>query len=89
MQKNMKMQDGQGRILVSGALDPRKMISPKILKTSARVQLNYPSATPTSPNNRAWEIPKENIIKDHQQKLSQQSTLTVVGTGPADEETYT
>ena len=25
--KNMKMQDGHGQILVSGALDPRKMIS--------------------------------------------------------------
>ena len=53
------------------------------------LEQNYPSATPTSSNNRAWEIPKENIIKDNQQKLSQQSTLTVVGTGPADEETYT
>ena len=27
MQKNMKMQDEHGQILVSGALDPRKMIS--------------------------------------------------------------
>ena len=30
--KNMKMQDEHGQILVSRALDPRKMISPKILK---------------------------------------------------------
>ena len=27
MEKNMKMQDEHGQILVSGALDPRKMIS--------------------------------------------------------------
>ena len=27
MQKNMKLQDEHGSILVSGALDPRKMIS--------------------------------------------------------------
>ena len=32
LEKNMKMQDEDGQILVSGALDPRKMISPKIPK---------------------------------------------------------
>ena len=35
MQKNMKMQDEHGQILVSGALDPRKMISPKIPRVSS------------------------------------------------------
>ena len=37
MEKNMKMQDEHGQILVSGALDPRKMISPKIPKNIQRL----------------------------------------------------
>ena len=40
--KNMKMQDGHGRILVSGALDPRNMISPKITNISRGDQPKKP-----------------------------------------------
>ena len=42
MQKNMKMQDEHGRILVSAALDPRKMISSKIPKVSGGFQPKKP-----------------------------------------------
>ena len=38
MQKNLKMQDEHGQILVSGALDLWKMIPPKIPKISGGVQ---------------------------------------------------
>ena len=38
MGKNMKMQDEHGQIFVSGALDPRKMISEKIPEISGGVQ---------------------------------------------------
>ena len=37
-EKNMKIQDEHGQILVSGALDPRKMISQKIPKISGGFQ---------------------------------------------------
>ena len=40
MQKNMKIKDEHGQILVSRALDPRKIISWKILKMSGDFQPN-------------------------------------------------
>ena len=39
MEKNMKLQDEHGQSLVSGALDPRKMISKKIPNISGFFQL--------------------------------------------------
>ena len=39
----MNMEDEHGQILVSGALNPRKMISPKIPKISGGVQPNKPT----------------------------------------------
>ena len=47
MEKIMKMQDEHGQILVSRALDPRKMISPKVPETSGI----FPSKKPKPGGN--------------------------------------